>query len=61
MKRRVGFQFFLKVWNSILSQFSTSLEFHDSNILIKISFLPCFRQSLKSMDFTSRQFEKRIP
>ena len=61
MKRRVSFKKKSKFEIQYLANFSLFLSFHESNILIKFSFFPCYRQSLESMDLTSKQFELRIP
>ena len=52
---------FLSIEILYLANFPLLLIFHGSNILIKISFFLYFKQSLKSMDFTSRKFEQGIP
>ena len=44
MKRRAGFQKVFKFGILYLANFPLLLSFHESNILIKISLLACFRQ-----------------
>lgn len=44
-----------------LANFPLLLSFHESNILIKISFLPYFKKSPKRMDFTYKKSKQEIP